>query len=173
MGRPSTMICCNGPVLCLNSAQAQNHFRLLLWEYEAEHICYSALLHQQPISGRCVRGRLYNTYSLEAIEPKSLPLLGPFRVRDQHLWWLCVCIRLFVSHPHLVDSAKSSLFNNSWSTLRYSTAPLLASNIHYAQTRKGHCGLKVNMNAEWPSNPEVAGCFSNIVPGSADWHVAC
>lgn len=29
------------------------------------------------------------------------------------------------------------------------------------------------MNAECLSNPEVAGGFSNIVPGSADRHVAC
>ncbi len=43
----------------------------------------------------------------------------------------------------------------------YSTVPLLASNIHYAQTRKGQCGLKVNMNTEC-LNPEVAGCFSSI-----------
>lgn len=34
-------------------------------------------------------------------------------------------------------------------------------------------GLEVNTNVECLSNPEVADRFSNIVPGSADWHVAC
>lgn len=55
----------------------------------------------------------------------------------------------------------------------YRTVPLLASDIHYVQTGKAHCGLNVNMNAECFSNPEVAGHFSNVVPGSADCHVAC
>lgn len=29
------------------------------------------------------------------------------------------------------------------------------------------------MNTECLSNPEVAGRFSNITSGSADWHVSC
>lgn len=55
----------------------------------------------------------------------------------------------------------------------YGTVPFPASNIHYAPTRKWHSALKINMNTECLSNPEVAGCSPNIVPGSAGWHVAC
>ena len=35
------------------------------------------------------------------------------------------------------------------------------------------CGLKVNTNAEGLSDPGVEGRFSDVAPGSADWHDAC
>lgn len=163
------MICCYVALLWLTGAQAENVFWPLLWEHAAEHISNSALLHLHPLAVHCVTSLtqvLWRTIDLNGC-PCEAPPAGSIYVTaplQQNIYL----------HPHLVDSAKSSLsIIHHPCSGSFPTVPLLASNIHWAETRKGQRGLKVNTNAECFSNPEVSGHFPNAVPLSADCHVAC